>query len=51
VGTKLSDNEADIRDVDEWHLGVDKNVLRWESYVKAGFYVRTQVVAHPQNWG
>lgn len=22
-----------------WHLDIDKNELRWESYVKAGYYV------------
>lgn len=24
---------------DAWHLGIDKSQLRWESYVKAGYYV------------
>jgi hypothetical protein len=36
VGTKLSENEADIKEVGEWHLGLDKKVLHWE------------VVAYPQ---
>jgi hypothetical protein len=31
-GTKLSENEADIKEVGEWHPGIDKNVLHWESY-------------------
>jgi galactokinase len=22
-----------------WHLDIDKSELRWESYVKAGYYV------------
>lgn len=22
-----------------WHIEIDKNQLRWESYVKAGYYV------------
>ena len=24
-----------------WHLDIDKRELRWESYVKAGYYVRS----------
>ena len=26
--------------VEEWRLDIDKKELRWESYVKAGYYVR-----------
>ncbi|KAF8754370.1 Galactokinase [Rhizoctonia solani] len=26
----------------EWHLGIDTSSLRWESYVKAGYYVGNQ---------
>jgi hypothetical protein len=48
VGTKLSENEVDIKEAGEWHPGVDKKVLHWDSYVKAGYYVRTRVVAYPQ---
>ena len=40
-GSGLSENEANIRDVGEWHLGIDNTVLHWESYVKAGYYVGT----------
>lgn len=25
--------------VEEWHMDIDKKELRWESYVKAGYYV------------
>lgn len=25
--------------VDSWHLDIDTSKLRWESYVKAGYYV------------
>jgi hypothetical protein len=51
VGTNLSENKADIKEVCEWHLGIDKKVLHWESYVKAGYYVRTRV-GHgtPKSW-
>jgi hypothetical protein len=48
VSTKLSENEADVNEAGEWHLGIDKKVLPWESYVKAGYYVHTRVVAYPQ---
>jgi hypothetical protein len=30
----------------EWHLDIDKKELRWESYVKAGYYVGA-LIAHP----
>jgi hypothetical protein len=33
------ENEAGIGDAGEWHLDIDKKELRWESYVKAGYYV------------
>lgn len=49
VGTKLSENEVDIKEAGEWHLSVNKKVLHWDSYVKAGYYVPTRVVAYPQN--
>jgi hypothetical protein len=26
--------------VEEWHMDIDKRELNWESYVKAGYYVR-----------
>ena len=26
--------------IEEWHLDINKKELRWESYVKAGYYVR-----------
>ena len=29
---------------DEWRLDIDKEQLRWESYVKAGYYVGVDVV-------
>jgi hypothetical protein len=31
VDTKLSENEADIKEIGKWHLGIDKKVLHWES--------------------
>ena len=27
-------------DVQSWHLDINPKELRWESYVKAGYYVR-----------
>jgi hypothetical protein len=38
MGGGLSENDADIK---EWHISIDHKVLRWESYVKAGYYVGT----------
>jgi galactokinase len=32
--------------VEQWHLGIDKKQLRWESYVKAGYYVRLMLSHH-----
>jgi galactokinase len=29
--------------VEQWHLDIDTNQLRWESYVKAGYYVGTSL--------
>lgn len=29
----------------KWSLDIDKTQLRWESYVKAGYYVRTMACA------
>ena len=38
------DKYEDISDrntiVEGWHLNINTNELRWESYVKAGYYVR-----------
>lgn len=34
--------------VEEWHLDIDKRELRWESYVKAGYFVRLFVCS---SWG
>jgi Galactokinase galactose-binding signature len=48
VGSGLSENEADITDISEWHLGIDHKVLHWESYVKAGYYVRN-LVPYPEH--
>jgi galactokinase len=36
-GTK--DIPEDAVHVEEWHLDIDTKQLRWESYVKAGYYV------------
>jgi hypothetical protein len=49
VGSGLSENEADIADVGDWHLDIDHKVLHWESYIKAGYYVGT-LVAYPNIW-
>jgi hypothetical protein len=39
VGGRVSESEVGIRNDGEWLLDIDKNELRWESYVKAGYYV------------
>jgi hypothetical protein len=36
-----NDVPEDIVHVEEWHLDIDTKQLRWESYVKAGYYVGT----------
>lgn len=33
------DIPEDAVHVEQWHLGIDPTQLRWESYVKAGYYV------------
>lgn len=33
--------------VEGWHLDIDTKQLRWESYVKAGYYVRLQSRSSP----
>jgi galactokinase len=39
-----------VGDVGEWHLDIDPKELRWESYVKAGYYVGA-LIASPINSG
>ena len=36
--SEVSDEQAHA---EQWHLDIDTQQLRWESYVKAGYYVRT----------
>ncbi|THH12665.1 hypothetical protein EW146_g7483 [Bondarzewia mesenterica] len=38
VSGQPRDSDAQVH-VEEWHLDIDKKELRWESYVKAGYYV------------
>jgi galactokinase len=41
ASTKYEDvPDKNVR-VEEWHLDINTKELRWESYVKAGYYVRT----------
>ena len=35
----VSDRNALVKE--SWHLDINTKELRWESYVKAGYYVRT----------
>lgn len=37
----ISDSEPgeDVVHVEQWHLDIDTSQLRWESYIKAGYYV------------
>lgn|SRR6267142_7265989 len=44
VGREVED--VRVGDIGEWHLDIDKKELRWESYVKAGYYVGA-LMAHP----
>lgn len=37
------DIPEDAVHVEQWHLDIDTNQLRWESYVKAGYYVGTSL--------
>jgi galactokinase len=46
VGREVVENEVGVEDMGEWHLDIDKTELRWESYVKAGYYVGA-LIAHP----
>lgn len=46
VSSEVVGNEAGVRGAGEWHLDIDKKELRWESYVKAGYYVST-IIACP----
>lgn len=40
---------APHKDVNQkWSLDIDKTQLRWESYVKAGYYVRTAKIFYFQ---
>lgn len=36
---RLSDDDAEQVHVEGWHLDINTQELRWESYVKAGYYV------------
>jgi hypothetical protein len=49
TGSGLSESEADTREPGEWHLGINHEVLHWESYVKAGYYVGTEFQWRTQN--
>lgn len=37
---KFEDVSDQNAHVEEWHLDINTKELRWESYVKAGYYVR-----------
>ena len=39
AGSGVLEHEARVGDVGEWHLDIDRKEHRWESYVKAGYYV------------
>ena len=45
VGREVVENEG-VGDIGEWNLDIDKKELRWEGYVKAGYYVGA-LMAHP----
>lgn len=32
--------------VEEWHMDIDTKQLKWESYVKAGYYVGLSFMLH-----
>lgn len=36
--SKVEPTDEEVH-VEEWHMDIDKKELRWESYVKAGYYV------------
>ena len=50
VDSEVAGNEVGVRGGGEWHLDIDTKELRWESYVKAGYYVST-VIAYPTDSG
>jgi hypothetical protein len=40
MGVALEEEPSDSQvHAEQWHLGIDTSQLRWESYVKAGYYV------------
>jgi galactokinase len=43
TATRTTNVETDAY---EWYLGIDKTKLRWESYVKAGYFVRIRYLLH-----
>ncbi len=48
TGGPTAAEEADaaetVHAASAWQLDIDKSELRWESYVKAGYYVSTLLV-------
>lgn len=42
---RASISEEEVH-LEEWHLDINTKELRWESYVKAGYYVRGHLLAN-----